>query len=555
MKSEPSRTFIGSVVCVDLVGYSKRTTAQQSTIKAEFNRLLSHVLRPIRPEDRIILDTGDGVAVTFLGDPDNCLSMGLEMRDVLNSAGTRLGAAPGEGPVRIGINLGPLKVALDLNGRPNIVGDGIVVAERIVAFAQPGQIVASRSFHDMVSRLSDEHLAMFRFEGKHSDRNAREYEIYLVSDPRREARAKPKPVPAMAVTPKRSEPLPEPAPAAAKAEPAPAPARRVEPAPAPPMRVEPAPTPAPVNRADPVPVAATVQSAQAGARDGAIVAFLRNPVSFGITAALLLTVIFVEGWVLEQRIRGAEPSVAADSASKLRPAVTSAVPAKVPDSPAPSEPTAAHMAETTTPASSSTARGEPAPAKPAAVPPTVEPPVVAKPEPVPAKAERAKAEAPPPANSPAAVAAQAREKAAEAARIGETTKPGAASAARKIEEPARTVALRPATPPTVTVPSQTAAIPTPAPQESAPPPVVAAVTPVKRVPVSFPRAAAQQGIESGAIKARLAINAEGRVTEVKILSSDPPRVFDREAVRALEEWRFNAGAAQRSYDVEIAFKR
>ena len=35
-----SRTFIGSVVCVDLVGYSKRSVAQQGEIKQAFNKLL-----------------------------------------------------------------------------------------------------------------------------------------------------------------------------------------------------------------------------------------------------------------------------------------------------------------------------------------------------------------------------------------------------------------------------------------------------------------------------------------------------------------------------------
>ena len=255
MRSEPSRTFIGTVVCVDLVGYSKRSVAQQSTIKAEFNRLLTQVLKPVRPEDRIILDTGDGVAVTFLGDPDQCLSTGLQMRDVLNGNGTKLGAEPGEGPVRIGINLGPLKVAVDMNGHPNIVGDGIVVAERITAFAKPGQIVASRSFHDMVSRLSDEHLAMFRYEGRHADRNAREHEIYLIGG---KGRVEGRPPPPQAT-------------AAAK----------------------------PVERApDPVPAAPAARPAPG---ESPFIAFLRNRAAVGATAAALLALILAEAWMLEQR--------------------------------------------------------------------------------------------------------------------------------------------------------------------------------------------------------------------------------------------------------------
>ena len=49
MKSEPSRTFIGSVVCVDLVGYSLRANADQTMVKAGFNRLLVQVLQEVPP--------------------------------------------------------------------------------------------------------------------------------------------------------------------------------------------------------------------------------------------------------------------------------------------------------------------------------------------------------------------------------------------------------------------------------------------------------------------------------------------------------------------------
>src|SRR5829696_8587528 len=99
MKTEPSRTFIGSVVCLDLVGYSKWSVAQQSEIKSLFNQLLMQVLKRVPPEDRIILDTGDGAAISFLGDPEQSLAIGLELRDAMNAASAQLGGAEG-GPVR-----------------------------------------------------------------------------------------------------------------------------------------------------------------------------------------------------------------------------------------------------------------------------------------------------------------------------------------------------------------------------------------------------------------------------------------------------------------------
>ena len=76
-----SRTFIGSVVCVDLVGYSKRSVAQQGTIKAAFNKILVQSLKGVPIDDRIVLDTGDGAAISFLGDPETCLAVGLKLRE------------------------------------------------------------------------------------------------------------------------------------------------------------------------------------------------------------------------------------------------------------------------------------------------------------------------------------------------------------------------------------------------------------------------------------------------------------------------------------------
>src|SRR6185503_3544599 len=98
-------------------------------------------------DDRIILDTGDGAAVSFLGDPEDAMFVALSMRDAVASQ-------PDESPilrVRFGINLGPVRLIKDINGQPNIIGDGINVAQRVMTFAQPGQVLVSRSYYEVVS--------------------------------------------------------------------------------------------------------------------------------------------------------------------------------------------------------------------------------------------------------------------------------------------------------------------------------------------------------------------------------------------------------------------
>ncbi|MBI3716406.1 MAG: PEGA domain-containing protein [Betaproteobacteria bacterium] len=184
MLDQGNRTFIGSVVFIDIVGYSKKSVSEQISMKDRFTGLLTDSLKDIGPEQRIILDTGDGAALSFLGDPEDALFVGMHMRDMLKQmlAETDQTAPMTELALRIGINLGPVKLIRDINGHPNIVGDGINVAQRIMSFAKPGQIVVSRSFFDVVSVISDEYGKLFKYEGSRTDKHVREHEIYVVGE-------------------------------------------------------------------------------------------------------------------------------------------------------------------------------------------------------------------------------------------------------------------------------------------------------------------------------------------------------------------------------------
>jgi class 3 adenylate cyclase len=188
MIDQANRTFICSVVFVDLVGYSKKSVAEQISVKDRFTALLSDSLKDIAVNDRIILDTGDGAAMSFLGDPEDALFVGMTLRDAMKDSDASEGAlgrdedddaGPG-GLIRIGINLGPVKLVKDINGHPNIIGDGINVAQRIMSFAKPGQIVVSRSYFDVVSVISDAYAKLFHYEGSRTDKHVREHEIYVV---------------------------------------------------------------------------------------------------------------------------------------------------------------------------------------------------------------------------------------------------------------------------------------------------------------------------------------------------------------------------------------
>lgn len=171
-----TRTFMCAVVFIDIIEYSKKPVARQLVIKQRFNTIVSKGLENVPTADRIILDTGDGAALCFLGDPEDALFVTNSIR---NDFATETEVP--ELKVRIGINLGPVKVMRDLNGNPNIVGDGINVAQRVMSFAQTNQILVSRSYYEVVSRLTQEYSQLFRFVGAREDKHVREHELYEVA--------------------------------------------------------------------------------------------------------------------------------------------------------------------------------------------------------------------------------------------------------------------------------------------------------------------------------------------------------------------------------------
>ena len=171
MAEESGRTLVCSVLFIDIVGYSKKPVTEQFEIKRSFNGLLAGALDVLKRHDRVVVDTGDGAAVVFLGDPEDALVVGVAMRE----RAARIG-------VRMGINLGAVKLISDLNDQVNVVGDGINVAQRVMSFAEPGQLLVSAHYQDVVSRLSAQYATLFTREGRRHDKHVREHEVYSVSD-------------------------------------------------------------------------------------------------------------------------------------------------------------------------------------------------------------------------------------------------------------------------------------------------------------------------------------------------------------------------------------
>ena len=63
------------------------------------------------------------------------------------------------------------------------------------------------------------------------------------------------------------------------------------------------------------------------------------------------------------------------------------------------------------------------------------------------------------------------------------------------------------------------------------------IVPIVRIEPSYPRDAAMKGIE-GYVKVMLTILPDGSVGDAQVIEANPPRVFNREAIRAVLRWKF-----------------
>lgn len=170
------RNLLCTILFIDLVGYSARSVNEQAAAKRLLNDLIARALEPVPLHTRLAIDTGDGAALCFLGDPEEALHVALLLRDLLRQ---RPAAAL---PARLGLHLGPVRVVQDINQRINVIGDGINVAQRVMDFARPNELLLSRACHDVISRIAEGGPALFRPAGTRADKHGRQHELFAVTE-------------------------------------------------------------------------------------------------------------------------------------------------------------------------------------------------------------------------------------------------------------------------------------------------------------------------------------------------------------------------------------
>ena len=143
------KPVIVHVLFMDIVDSTRETADHQKRINDELQKIVSSTsaFNQARAKDELIsLPTGDGMALVFRDDFEAPPRCAIEIARALKSK-----------PVcrlRTGIHSGPVYIGPDINGMPNVSGEGIGFAARVMSCGGEGHILLSGRVAESLRNLT-----------------------------------------------------------------------------------------------------------------------------------------------------------------------------------------------------------------------------------------------------------------------------------------------------------------------------------------------------------------------------------------------------------------
>ena len=138
-----SHLELAHVLFIDIVGYTKRLTNEQSALVKKLNELVRQTeeCRAAEATGKLIrIPTGDGMALAFFTSPDAPVRCAIEL--------AKADQADPKIELRMGIHTGPVDHVSDVNERSNVAGAGINIAQRVMDCGDAGHILLSKRTAD-----------------------------------------------------------------------------------------------------------------------------------------------------------------------------------------------------------------------------------------------------------------------------------------------------------------------------------------------------------------------------------------------------------------------
>ena len=140
MPEERAQRRLAAILAADVVGYSRLMQADEAGTLAALKARRIEIFHPslTKHHGRIVKVMGDGVLVEF-GSAVNAVECAVALQQAMDTANTYL---PEDRRIilRVGINLGDVIVE-----GSDLYGDGVNIAARLEALAEPGTVLVSQT--------------------------------------------------------------------------------------------------------------------------------------------------------------------------------------------------------------------------------------------------------------------------------------------------------------------------------------------------------------------------------------------------------------------------
>ena len=126
---------------LDIVGFTLLSNEEEARQKARLHDLAREAINrlpAVSTQDMVRCDTGDGMALVFLKDPNAALRCAVEIASALRLQPDLC--------LRMGLHIGAVFLVTGADGNANVLGGGINTAQRVMDCGQSGHILLSDAY-------------------------------------------------------------------------------------------------------------------------------------------------------------------------------------------------------------------------------------------------------------------------------------------------------------------------------------------------------------------------------------------------------------------------
>jgi hypothetical protein len=168
---------------IDVVGLSDPSlSVKKQIIKIDLlNRLIGScsVFSKTPKNMKVVLPTGDGMAIGFLLNPELPLQLSIQFQEKLSEYNKDISGDDLIG-IRIGLSSGPVFVHNDINNNKNLWGPGIVLARRVMDLGDNLHILITGRLAEELISLRDEYREIIKQIAEYEIKHGQIIKLYSV---------------------------------------------------------------------------------------------------------------------------------------------------------------------------------------------------------------------------------------------------------------------------------------------------------------------------------------------------------------------------------------